>query len=457
MRLKTRLALVVVLFMSAFVVCHSLLQLLGVAERADAENDGALPWVLTLLPDRSPPVARDEAEALERLVHLVRGIDGIRHVRIELHAADGRLLAQAPSRARAVPGWLYRWLAKPQPPVRKEVQGPGGRAVAYFLVTPSTGDELAEIWEDFIRNTLLVMGLSLAAMALIVGSTFRALKPLDRIRDALQALGDGRRGARLPAFHNPEVDGIAQSFNRMAAALEAAQAQRQTLLRRLVDSDENTRRTVAHDLHDELSPYLVALQPLARTLDMQCATRPDLADIGGTARTLIAHQSRILATLRNILTGLHPPDLETLGLREALARMAAQAPAAGEGPPALVRLHADGDWQGFGPTLDVSIYRMVQECLTNARRHGRPGRIDITFDTDARLDDGRPALRITVANDGVRPGTGTAPAGLGSLGMRDRCIALGGSFQGGPAGASGGSWRVEICLPLDADHPPSKP
>jgi two-component system sensor histidine kinase UhpB len=447
-RLKTRLALVVVLFMTAFVVCHSLLQLLGVAERADAENDGALPWVLTLLPDRSPPAARTEGEALEQLVHLVRGIDSIRHVRIELHAASGQLLAVAPQRERSVPGWLHRWLVKPQPATRKDVQD-GGRTVAYFLVTPANGDELVEIWEDFVRNTLLVVVLSLAAMALIVGSAFRALKPLDRIRDALQALGEGRRGARLPAFHNPEVDGIALSFNRMADALETAQAQRQTLLRRLIDSDEHTRRTVAHDLHDELSPYLVALQPLARTLQIQCATRPDLADIGSTATMLISHQSHILTTLRNILTGLHPPDLETLGLREALARMAAQGPATDGGTPAPVQLHAGGDWQGFGPTLDVSIYRMVQECLTNARRHARPSRIDLRFDPADRLDDGRPALRITVDNDGVPAATAAPETGLGTLGMRDRCLALGGSFEGGPADAAGRAWRVTIRLPLD--------
>lgn len=447
MRLKTRLALIAVLLMSAFIVLHSLLQLRSVAERAEAENDGALPWLMTLLPDRAPPGARSEDEVLQELTRLVQRIEGIRHVRVALHDADGRQLAVAPQRERSVPGWLHRWLVKPQTPQRKDVLL-GERTVAYFLVRPARSDELGEIWDDFVSNTLLIVALSVAAMLLLVGAAFHALKPLDRIRDALQALGEGRRTALPPTFHEPEIDGIAHSFNRMADALERARAQRQTLLRRLIDSDELTRRRVAHDLHDELTPYLVALQPLARTLQVQCLGRPDLAGIGETASSLISHQSHVLTTLRRILMGLHPPDLETFGLREALVQMSRMPGAPGEDAP-RVRLRAGGDWQGFGPTLDVSIYRMVQECLTNARRHARSSWIDVAFDPGDRLDDGRPALRVTVVNDGVGDAAPPARPGLGTLGMRDRCIALGGSFDAGPDDADARLWRVTIRLPLD--------
>lgn len=455
MRLKSRLALIAVLLMSAFIVLHSLLQLRSVAERAEVENDGALPWLMTLLPDRAPPDARSEPEVLDALTELVHRIEGIRHVRVALHAADGRLLAVAPQRERTVPDWLHRWLVKPQTAQRKDVLL-RDRPVAYFLVRPAKSDELAEIWEDVISNTLLIVLLSVAAMLLLAGAAFHALRPLDRIRDALQALGEGRRTTLPPTFHEPEIDGIATSFNRMADALDRAQAQRQTLLRRLIDSEELTRRRVAHDLHDELTPYLVALQPLARTLQLQCLTRPDLADIGQTASSLISHQSHVLTTLRRILMGLHPPDLETFGLREALSQMASQSGAPGEEAP-RVRLRADGDWQGFGSTLDVSIYRMVQECLTNARRHACPSRIDLGFDTGDRLDDGRPALRITVVNDGVPSASLQVRPGLGTLGMRDRCVALGGSFEAGPDTMHANLWRVTIRLPLDSSPATPQP
>ncbi|HSI58483.1 MAG TPA: HAMP domain-containing protein [Ideonella sp.] len=450
MRLKNRLALVVVLFMSAFVACYSLLLLVEVPERADAETAGSLPWVLSLLPDRVDSSPRGEGEPLQRLVELVHGLDKIRHVWVALRTPDGALVVGTPSRARQLPGWLSARLSSPQPPARKDVME-GGRVVAYFEVGPATGDELAELWEDFIRSTLLVVGLSLVAMVLIVWFTFRALKPLDRIRDALRAVAAGRQNARLPVFRNPEMDEIAMSFNRMADAQAASNAERQTLLRKLIDSDENTRRSVAHDLHDELSPYLVALQPLVRTLQIKCAKRPELEDIAATVDTLIDHQTHILAKLRAILMGLHPPELDTLGLRGALERMAAQPLHTEAGQRIEVNFHAGGDWLGFGPTVDVSVYRLVQECLTNVRRHSAGTRVDIVFDPAARLQ-GRAAIGIEVVND-CR--AGAAPAGGGGLGvpgMRDRCVALGGSFEAGAVDAR--AWRVRIRLPLDTAAPP---
>jgi two-component system, NarL family, sensor histidine kinase UhpB len=445
MRLKNRLALAVVLFMSAFVACYSALLLKEVPERADAETAGALPWVLSLLPEQVGVEVRDDGVWLQQLANLVRGLDSIRHVKVALYLPGGELVAGTPSRPKEVPAWLLAKLSRPKPGARKNVMDEN-RVVAYFEVSPAINDELAELWEDFVRSSLLVIGLSLAAMTLIVWSTFLALAPLDRIRDALRAVAAGRQEARLPAFRSPEMDEIATSFNRMADALAAAAAERQTLLRKLIDSDESTRRGVAHDLHDELSPYLVALQPLVRTLQLQCARRPELADLAVTVDTMIDHQSHILVKLRAILMGLHPPELDTWGLRGAIERMAAQPLRNARGDPIEVCLHAGGDWLGFGPTLDVSIYRLMQECLTNVGRHSGGSRVDMAFDPHARFA-GRAVLEIEIRNDCSDGGNAPGVGGLGIPGMRDRCIALGGSFESAPA--AGKAWRTRIRLPLD--------
>ena len=175
------------------------------------------------------------------------------------------------------------------------------------------------------------------------------------------------------------------SFNRMADAQVASNSERQSLLRKLVDSDEDTRRSVARDLHDELSPYLVAMQPLVRTLAMKCARQPELDDVAQTVATLVEHQSHILAKLRAILMGLHPPELETLGLRGAIERMVAMPLKNDRGQVLALEFLAGGDWSSFGPTLDVSIYRLIQECLTNARRHAHGAGISVQMDPRARL------------------------------------------------------------------------
>lgn len=453
--LKTRLALVVGLLMAALVASYSLTMLAEVGDRAAAETESAVPWMLALLPDRvelrehQGEAARASAEAreLSRLVELVGELRRVRHVRIALHDAQGRVLAVAPTEdVPSVPGWLQRALmpqAVPAPPVRKDVKA-GDRVIGSFEVSPATTDELAELWEDYARSALLVIGLSSLAVALILWLTFQALRPVERIRDALRALGSGQPGVRLPRFAQPEMDEIAGAFNRMAEALRQAEAERTALMRKLVESQEHSRRTLAHDLHDELSPYLVAMQPLFSVLQGQCAGRPGLADVARTVQTLGEHQGRILRTLRSILTGLHPPELETMSLREAIEMMIAQR--RGEAEKELdIRFHAQGAWESFGPTLDVSVYRMVQECLTNALRHSDSRRIDITISCDESAPT--PSIVIEAENDGAPRTAPAAGTGLGMLGMRERCLALGGCFEAGTR--LGGGWRVRIRLPSE--------
>ena len=448
MRLKIRLALVATLFVSVFVVCYSVLLLLEVPERADAETGGALPWVVNLLPRSSEVSGLSDEARLAQLTALVQGLDKIRHVRVALYLPGGRLVESTPSTPRVVPGWLLSRLpSASRAPVRKDVFT-GDRLLAYFEVSPAVNDELAELWDDYLRSMTLVVGLSLVAIALIVWSTFRLLAPLDRVDDALRALAAGRQGARLPLFRSPEMDNIATSFNRMADALAAAQEERQALLRKLVEGDENTRRSVAHDLHDELSPYLVALQPLVRTLELHCKSRPELIELAPIVQTMIAHQSQVLGRLKSILKGLHPPELATWGLRRAIEHTLGQSMANAHGETIEVNFTTGGDWHSFGPTLDVSVFRLIQECLTNVQRHSGARGVDVTFDPD--LHDGeRRMLGIEVVNDRgeVTPAPGLA--GLGILGMRDRCIALGGSFESGPI--DGDRWRTRMRLPLDED------
>ncbi|MBS0448305.1 MAG: hypothetical protein JSR59_20455 [Proteobacteria bacterium] len=444
MSLKFRLALVVMLLMAALVASYSLLLFGEMRERADTETQGALPWVVALLPTQVGPGTPADAE--RELVALMQRLQGIRHVRVTLYDPASRVLARAPLAPEHVPGWLERELPSSRA-VRKAVLQ-GDRTVAVFEVVPATSDELAELWEDFLRSSLLVVSLSLAAATLIVWFTLRALRPVDRIRGALRDFGAGVPVQPLPEFQAPEMNDIAQAFNRMTSAIDAAQQERANLMRRLVESEERTRRTLAHDLHDELSPYLVALQPLTGLLEARCNARPELGDLADSVRTLSSYQSRILSTLREILTGLHPPELTISGLQAALEQMLVERSVGGI-RPIDIDLEVEGDLSRFGPTVDVSIYRMVQECVTNAQRHCAAPHMRIAITVGDATPGARRWVQIDAANDGVTDAVATPQRrqGLGTLGMRERSIALGGTFEAGP---SDGAWHVRIRLPVDA-------
>jgi signal transduction histidine kinase len=103
----------------------------------------------------------------------------------------------------------------------------------------------------------------------------------------------------------------------------------------------------------------------------------------------------------------------------------------------------NGDPRGLSATIELSAYRIVQEALTNARRHA-PGanvRVELDYQGDK--------LAVRVRDDGAGPSAAAGPGGHGLLGMRERATMLGGHFAAGPA--AGGGFMVEAELPTTAE------
>ena len=439
MVLKTRVALIVALLLVGFVAADTLLLFVQLRGRASTETDAAVRSIATLLPRQADPAAADRTAALAALGRQLQELGHVRHARVALYGADGALVAATPAQERTVPRLLRRVDAE-RKALRSDVDY-RGQPLGYFVITPAAGDELAELWEEFLDNAALIGLLCVPAVLLIVWSTFRALGPLDRIRDALRSVERGHHERRLAQSGSSDVDEIIGAFNTMAEALQAADARTQMFVRKLLENDEQTRRSVAHDLHDELSPYLVAMQPLMKTLQRMPAQGIGSPSAAATIETIVEHQSRILSTLRRILEGLHPPELETVGLRGALEQLAEQSN--GVGRPMAVAFEPGGEWDGFSPTIDANIFRIVRECITNAQRHSSATRCRVAV----RFETAVPVVRVEVTNDGARLPANAPRVGLGTLSMRDRSLALGGDFESGPDGDHG--WRVRIAIPID--------
>jgi signal transduction histidine kinase len=121
-------------------------------------------------------------------------------------------------------------------------------------------------------------------------------------------------------------------------------------------------------------------------------------------------------------------------------------PALIEADPGLpVTLRLDGDLDAISPSIELHAYRIVQEALTNARRHaGRVGSVVVTV---ARRGD---SLEVEVTDDGRGATTlveGSGEGGHGLSGMRERVLAAGGRLTAGPR--QGGGWRVHALFPLE--------
>lgn len=206
---------------------------------------------------------------------------------------------------------------------------------------------------------------------------------------------------------------------------------------RILATREEERRRLRRDLHDGLGPTLASL---AMTVDAARLTlRRDPAAVDPLLERLRTTMNQTIADIRELVYGLRPPALDDLGLAgavQALADGAAESP--GGGDPLRVRVELFGDLEDLPAAVEVAAYRIVQEALTNVRRHARATTAVVRLERSGEL-------RVSVADDGVGP-PAAARAGVGMSSMRERAAELGGSCSIGP-GPAGGT-LVQARLPI---------
>jgi signal transduction histidine kinase len=231
-------------------------------------------------------------------------------------------------------------------------------------------------------------------------------------------------------------DQIAQRRQRLVDLAErASRAERDTRREaRLAAAEERTR--IARDLHDSAAHainVILVQAGAARLLQDRdpAAVREALTTIEDVARETIGDIDQLIRGLRE--DGASEPIEAPTGLA-ALEALAERHRAAGLD----VDVRVAGTRPALAPRVDQAAYRIVQESLTNAARHGEGGRaaVEIAY--------GPADLRLTVTNPVGGGGAVATPDGHGILGMRERAALLGGTFE---AEAEGGAFRVRARLP----------
>ena len=255
-----------------------------------------------------------------------------------------------------------------------------------------------------------------------------AFAPLARLEQRMETVDLLRPGQRLQIDRDDEIGSVLGTFNRMLDRLEA---ERQESGRRVLAAQEAERVGIARDLHDEVGQVLtgVLLQ-----LNSIAESAPEHEEALGEARQAVR---RALDEVRRISSDLRPEMLEQLGLVSALTEMTSSfsriTGIAVERPfaTALPKLT---------PEVELAIYRIAQESLTNVARHAQARRVVIS------LEPGRGSVVLRVADDGRGfAGTPTEHGGLRS--MRERAVLVDAALAIKPAPEGGVEVRLEVPTP----------
>jgi signal transduction histidine kinase len=386
-------------------------------------------------------------------------------------AGAGRRIAAAPH-APAVAGGLLGVLAVAEVLLARAGLPSVPRQLALLLLSLATTLPLGLLWARPAAAAVIISAASVLSLsayaALTVAGLIAQLAVLYRLGRGgssvlasvlaaglataflVLALADpGRGGARiftvLLASLAPVAAwaGIARRARSEAQAHSAAsQVIASTLLEHTARGE---RARISRDLHDVVAHHISMIAVQAETArlttpGMPAAGAQRLSSIGDTARAALTEMRRLLGVLREDTRGDPAERRPQPGLRQLneLLDEARDASAAG------TRLIVRGWLASLDPGVELTAYRIVQEALTNARRHAPGAAVDV----ELHFADG--TLWLRVRDNGPGPPAAEPPGGHGLLGMRERAAAVGGELRTGPA--AGGGFLVEARLPARAEE-----
>ena len=362
----------------------------------------------------------DPRRDIERLV---ASFKGNRHLRVVVSGDEDAVAAPTVELPPVgeVPDWFIRLVGVPATAVRIPVSI-GGRNHGTVLIETDPHNEILEIWEEFGDSLFILVLFSVPTVLLVYFFIGRALRPLDRLAAALSRIGQGDYGIRFSGRLPRELSRLRDSFNLMAGQLAEMNSENRRLNEQLLTLQEEERSDIARDLHDEIGPFLFAINVDAANISRH-VDAGRTGQIRSYVQSIVEAVSHMQKQVRSMLGQLRPIGLAEFGLAEAIDNLIEFWRR--RYPNIVYRLEFAPQTESFGELIDPTIYRVVQESLSNAVRHTRPTIISVSVLLEQEDRNGQEAVTVMVADDGHGMAE-TSAVGYGLLGMSERVKAMGG-------------------------------
>jgi two-component system, NarL family, sensor histidine kinase UhpB len=378
------------------------------------------------------------------LRRLIATFNGDRHLRATLLDAAGTGLAHSTlsTPLHPSPDWFFNLLG-----VRSitTLISTGSDVAAGKVIELQTDphNEVSEVWTEFRDGMVIVLMFCTLILVLVYWTAGRSLRPLETLSAGFGTIGTGDYATRVEEGGPPELEGLARAFNLMAERLGALEARNERLHTQVLTIQEEERADLARDLHDDVGPFLFAVN-----IDVARITRlaeergeAEILDRGRSIREAVSHMQK---HVKSILGRLRPTGLTDIGLAQAVENLGVFWRR--RHPEVSIQFDVGAPDVSFGDVVDATLYRLIQESLTNAIRHGNPSTIKVTIQTQAAGD-----ILLQISDDGVGLTQSNDRTGLGLAGMKERIAALGGSLSvRNQIGGNGTSVTARLPLRVNA-------
>ena len=290
---------------------------------------------------------------------------------------------------------------------------------------------------------IVVLAVVVAALAIALFRLRSRFAPLERLIEDMEKVDLSRPGPLLPASidgvgETEEVERLELAFLRMMRRLEA---ERRRAGSAALQAQEQERARVARDLHDEVNQSLTAI-----LLRLEAARVKAPVDLAAELADTKALANQAMEELLMLARQLRPTALDDLGLKAALAGHVEELERQGG---IEASFEAQGDFSDLPAEIQLVVYRVAQEALSNAARHSGAETVKVGLTHEGKR------VELTVGDDGSGFTFDQAARGLGITGMRERALLVGGEVEVESRPNVG--TRVRLRVPLQAADTEARP
>ena len=443
MSLRIRLNILITTLLIILFLCSSFYTISHARNSVHSEVESSTQLALQLIQAASAFLMPNSDEQKQvKFLRKLTELDTIRHIHIEIRSPTDVLIPAEDNilfLKSDAPRWFVNLVKPPATEIRRWLYTPVTTPID-ILIKPDPLDEIHESWIE-TRNILIFLSIFIILVNILIYITIGLyLSPIEKILDGLSNIKKGNYKLKLPHFRLPELEKISQQFNHMTQVLLETKARNQLLTKRSLEIQEEERRNLSQELHDELGQTITAIKAVAVSISNK--TTLEKRYINSSVKTIVEYSDHVYQVAKNMMHRLRPSVLDEFGLVKALQNMI------DEWNDNQDSIFCDFTFldvpTDLSESLKINIYRIIQESLTNTLKHSNASQVTVTIKKD-RLDNTE-RINLKIEDNGIGIDQDKIIPGFGLLGMKERVEMNGGIFEF--ESSTGNGVKINIFVPI---------
>jgi len=350
-------------------------------------------------------------------------LNQLRHLRIQFFDTEDKLIDSSQpniDKQNKAPKFIEKVMASVLTSIPTKIIpiGSRGKSLGYILIEPDPAYEINEIWQQVKSGLIVILIFFIFINLVIYFVFFHTLQPINELLDGFKKLENENYKVRINKTNISELNNIGQKFNNTVKIIKETNTRVHKLSQDLINIQEQEKRELARNLHDELGQSLTAIQAEAASIKNSKKAKSQLIAV----ENIISLSKSMMSSTRELIKKLSLGILDEVGIKIALDDLVMSW--SKRHPNIKMKYDFDqAALQKLSKETHQHLYRIVQEALTNISKHANPLNVSVLIKA---ILPGK--VKIEIINDGLVK-KAKSSSGMGLSGIRERVAQMKGQIQ----------------------------